>query len=204
MIEAEQTTFNSRLRKRLAHSPWLATCGGSLLALLLTGAILRWMGRLPWCACEKPNLWVQDVLSSHLSQHLFDPYSVTHLLHGFLLCGFLALVASKYVWQLRLCMAILLECGWEMLENSKMVIDRYRTATAAFGYKGDSIANSLGDVISCTLGFLVARYLGLKRGLIVFLLTEIVLLFWIKDGLILNIIMLICPIEAIKSWQLGH
>ena len=143
--------------------------------------------------------------SSDNSQHLLDPYSFTHLLHGFLLCGLLALIAPRLsaVWQLWLAGSI--EAAWEVIENSEFVIRRYREQTAALGYHGDTIVNSLGDILVCSLGFMMARRLGFRRSFAVFVLTEVALALWIRDNLTLNIVMLIHPIEAIKEWQAeGH
>ena len=103
----------------------------------------------------------------------------------------------------RLVLAVLLEAAWEIFENTNYVINRYREATAAIGYTGDSIVNSMGDILACAAGFVVAFKLGLRRSVLVFLLTELILLIWIRDSLLLNIILLIHPVEAIKSWQMG-
>jgi hypothetical protein len=105
------------------------------------------------------------------------------------------------LWQLTL--AILLESVWEVFENTEFTIQRYREATAALGYYGDSVANSLGDVAMCGIGFFIAHRLGLRGSLIGFAVTELVLLIWIRDSLLLEILMLIYPIDSLKSWQLG-
>jgi hypothetical protein len=97
-----------------------------------------------------------------------------------------------------------MEALWEVFENSAFVIERYRAATMAQGYSGDTIANSLGDILSCALGFLLARRLGFWRSCLLFLATEAVLLVWIYDSLLLNVVMLIHPIDAIKAWQTNH
>lgn len=112
-------------------------------------------------------------------------------------------VPTGTLW-LRLSLGTLLEAFWEVFENTEFVIQRYREETAALGYYGDSVANSLGDILICVLGFVIAQRLGFRRSAVVFVATEIVLLIWIKDSLILEIIMLIYPIEAIKGWQIGH
>jgi hypothetical protein len=140
----------------------------------------------------------------HNSQHFADPYSFTHVLHGVLLCGVLALVVRRLSWAWRFFLAVLLEAGWEMFENTEFVIQRYREATLALGYMGDSILNSLGDVVFCGMGFMIARHLGFWRSVVFCVLTECVLLFWIRDNLALNVIMLLWPIDAIKEWQMLH
>ena len=181
--------------------PWLA------IAVILAGTVylLRSQGRLWWCSCEYLLLWSGDPWSSDNSQHLLDPYSFTHVLHGFVLYWMLALVAAQMspVW--RLCLAVSIEALWEVVENSEFVIQRYREATAALGYHGDTIVNSLGDIFVCGLGFALARHLGTRRTLALFLATEVVLVFWIRDSLLLNVVMLIFPIDALKDWQAaGH
>jgi hypothetical protein len=148
-------------------------------------------------------VWAGNVWSSDNSQHLLDPYSFTHMLHGFAFCGLLAWVMPKLSWDWRLWLAILIEAAWEVLENSDFVINRYREATAALGYQGDTVINSLGDIVVCGLGFLLARQLGLRRSIVVFVLTEVVLLIWIRDSLLLNILMLIYPVDEVKAWQMG-
>ena len=169
--------------------------------VIATIGTLRWEGRVWWCACGGANLWASDVQSSHSSQHLLDPYSFTHVLHGVLLCGILAWVWPRLTAAYALCATVLFEALWEILENSPLVIDRYRTATIALGYEGDSIVNSLGDLLCCALGFLLARRIGLWWSVALFVVTELILLFLIRDNLSLNILMLIYPIEAVKEWQ---
>jgi hypothetical protein len=181
--------------------PWL----GIVLVLAVTVYQLRSQGRLWWCSCDYVLLWSGDPWSSDNSQHLVDPYSFTHLLHGFLLCGLLALIVPRLsaVWQLWL--AVSIEALWEVVENSEFVIRHYRAETAALGYNGDTIVNSLADILVCGLGFVLARRLGLGRTLALFAVTEIALAIWIRDNLTLNILMLIHPIDAIREWQAaGH
>ena len=181
--------------------PWLAI----VVVLAATAYQLRSQGRLWWCSCEYLLLWSGDPWSSDNSQHLLDPYSFTRLLHGFVLCGLLARIVPRLspVWQLWL--AISIEALWEVLENSEFVIRRYRQETAALGYHGDTIVNSLGDILVCGLGFVLARHLGFRRTFALFVVTEVVLAICIRDNLSLNILMLIYPIDAIKEWQAaGH
>jgi len=112
----------------------------------------------------------------------------------------LLLPRVRSLW--RLCLAIAFAALWELFENTNLIIARYRAATAALGYTGDTVVNSLGDILCCALGFMIARAFGWRRSVIPFVVTEVVLLFWIRDGLILNIIMLIHPIQAIRTWQM--
>lgn len=174
----------------------------SVVVLLLMILFLRALGRMFLCACGYFEIWTSDTCSSNNSQQLFDPYSFTHLLHGFLFFWLIALALTRFTpgWQLWL--ALLLESAWEVFENTRFVIDRYRAQTAALGYTGDTVVNSVGDLACAMIGFLIARQLGLKRSLIVFVLIELVLILWIHDSLMLQLLMLIWPVEAIKAWQL--
>jgi uncharacterized protein DUF2585 len=181
--------------------PWIAAA-----VVLACGVyLLREQGRLWICSCGYVLPWTNEYWGSNTSQHLLDPASFTHLLHGFVLCGLMALLAPWVSVAWRLWMAVSIEVGWEVLENSEFVIQRYREGTAAFGYHGDTVVNSAGDVLSCALGFLLARRLGFWRSLAVLVAVEGVLAVWIRDGQLLNVIMLIYPIDAIEAWQAaGH
>jgi Protein of unknown function (DUF2585) len=181
--------------------PWFAI----LVILLGTALVLRSQGRLWWCSCDYLLIWSGDPWSSDNSQHLLDPYSFTHVLHGFLLCGLLSLIGPRLSALWRLWLAVTIEALWELIENSEFVIRRYREETAALGYHGDTIVNSLADILLCGVGFVLAQRLGFRRTFAVFLLTEVTLAILIRDNLTLNIVMLIHPIDAIKEWQAaGH
>lgn len=188
------------LNIRAAGWPWIAFTA----LLLATVAQLHRQGRIGWCACSSPFLWDGDIWSAHNSQHLFDPYSFTHVLHGMVLCGLVWLVFPRVRLVWRLWMATCIEALWEILENTPFIIQRYREATIGLGYTGDSIANSVGDMGCCVLGFVLARRLGVRYSILLFLATELLLLIWVRDNLTLNVLMLIHPIEAIKSWQMVH
>jgi len=180
--------------------PW------AVLAVVLGGMalLLRFQGRLWVCACGYIRLWSGNINSADNSQHLFDPYSFTHVLHGFM---FLALVHLLWprlpeVW--KLVSALSLEALWEVIENSTFVIQRYRAETISIGYTGDTILNSFGDILACALGAIVARKIGVVKTLVLAGLIEVTLLILIRDSLLLNILMLIYPIDALKTWQAGH
>jgi hypothetical protein len=175
-----------------------ATVLVALLMIVLLGA----QGRLLLCACGMFEIWTSDTCSANNSQQLFDPYSFTHLLHGFLFFWLITLLFKRFTPSWQLWLVLLLEGAWEVFENSQFIIERYRTATAALGYQGDTIVNSFGDLIWAIAGFLLARQLGVRGSLIVFLLVEVVLILWIHDSLLLQILMLVWPVEAIKSWQM--
>jgi Protein of unknown function (DUF2585) len=185
---------------RRSEIAWLAIA--ALAAVHLTA--LRLEGHRWWCKCGQWNLWSGDTRSFHNSQHLFDPYSLSHISHGILFCGLCAwlLPKARFAWWLVAAMAI--EVAWEILENTPFVINRYRAATISLDYYGDSVANSFGDVLSCFCGFLIARYLGLWRSIVLLVVLEMVLLFWIRDNLLLNVVMLIHPVDAIRAWQSGY
>lgn len=182
-------------------APWVAI--GIILAV--TVAALRGEGRVWWCACGKPWVWVSDVWSSHCSQHLFDPYSLTHVSHGLIFFAGLLLVRRWVGVEWRLAIAVGIAAGWEVLENSAMIIDRYRAETMSLDYLGDSVGNSLGDILSCAIGFMLARRVGVWWSLAVFAASEVVLLALIRDNLTLNVVMLVWPVPGIRAWQsAGH
>lgn len=161
-------------------------------------------GRLWWCACGYFWLWSGDAWSADNSQHLFDPYTFTHVLHGIVLYGVLAWGLPSLSPPWRLWLAVSLEALWEVFENSNVIIERYRTATISLGYMGDTIVNSLGDILVCGIGYVLARRLGFRGALALFVAIEVALLIWIRDSLLLNIGMLIHPIGPIKAWQMNH
>jgi len=174
------------------------------LVFILSAIGLQLQGRIWWCANDSYTLWSGDIWGRHNSQHLFDPYTFTHILHGFLYCALTAIFLRRLPIAWRFFVALTIGAAWELLENSVAVIERYRAVTISLDYFGDSIANSLMDIFSCGVGCIIAHKLGWWRGILYFLLTEILLLVWIRDSLIVNIIMLVYPIEAIKNWQLPH
>ena len=181
--------------------PWLAI----VLVTIATALQLHRQGRAWFCACGRILVWTSEAWSGNTSQHLLDPYSFTHMLHGFVFCGLLAWgFGARVSWEWKLCLAVLIEALWELFENTEFVVNRYRENTMALGYEGDTVFNSLGDILACALGFLIARQLGWRRALLMFVLTEIVLLFWIRDSLLLSVLMLIFPVDALKAWQAGH
>ena len=161
------------------------------------------MGRDPICTCGSVDLWVGGRDSPRTSQMLADWYSFSHVVHGLLFYAGLWLVARHWPVELRFLAALGLECAWEVIENTPFVIDRYRTATAALGYTGDSVINSLSDIAMMALGFLAARKLPLWAGVALVIVLELVPLIAIRDNLTLNVWMLLWPNEAVRSWQAG-
>ena len=165
------------------------------------GAVLLWMGRPPICTCGEVKLWVGTVQGPDNSQHLADWYTPSHVIHGFLFYLLGWLVLRRNPPGDRLIGAVLIEAGWEVLENSQWVIDRYRDATIAMGYMGDSVINSAADVLWMVLGFGIARRLPVWATVLLAVAFELVTLAVIRDNLTLNVLMLVWPIETIADWQ---
>jgi hypothetical protein len=173
-----------------------------IAVFFVTATLLHLEGRLWICSCGRFLIWAGKVCSSDNSQHFLDPYSFTHVLHGFLFLWFISWVFRRFrpVWQLTLAIAV--EGLWEVFENTNFIIERYRTETAALGYHGDTIVNSFGDIMCCLVGFVIARRLGLRRSLLIFVALEVILIVWIRDSLLLEILMLVLPLDAIRGWQM--
>src|SRR5437764_3894855 len=161
------------------------------------------MGRTPICTCGTIDLWVGTRDSPKTSQMLFDWYSLSHIVHGLLFYAALWLVARRTPIEWRFLAALVIEAGWEVIENTPMVIDRYRATTAALGYSGDSVVNSLSDVAMMAFGFLIARKLPVRTAILLLILLELVPLYVIRDNLTLNVLALIAPNQAIQAWQAG-
>lgn len=176
----------------------------SLLAVLIfaaAAAILLAMGRNPICTCGEIALW--GPAGPKQSQMLADWYSFSHIVHGLLFYASLRLVARRWPVEQRFLIALLIEASWEITENTPWVIDRYRTATAALGYTGDSVINSLADIAMMVLGFLAARKLPLWASIALVLALELIPLLVIRDNLVLNVWMLLWPTEWLRLWQAG-
>ena len=177
---------------------------GSIILAIAAAVILWLMGQPLWCKCGTWSPWSWDIWSPHNSQHLIDPYTASHVLHGVIFCGLFFWLPRAVSLNVRFLTAIVLEVGWEILENSPIIIERYRAATIATGYSGDSVINSVADILACAIGYVIAFRLRAPKSLMLFAATELVVLACVRDCLILNVVMLIYPIEAIKVWQMAR
>ncbi len=189
MTEPTQSLFNRR-------------AGAAAVALTIAFVAILWATGRPWLCKTGLGIWT-GAWSHCTSQHLLDPYSLTHVLHGIIFYWLLRLLLPKVALPWQIFAAIAVEIAWELVENSEWVIERYRQGTASLDYTGDSILNSAGDVLSTIIGFAFASRFSWKVAAVVFLVVELGLLLTIRDNLTLNVLMLFYPVASIKEWQLG-
>jgi hypothetical protein len=177
---------------------------GAFIAVLgLTAGIELWMGRSPLGPDGQFGWWEGNIWSSENSQRLADPYSFSHIVHGMLFYAALWLVARRLPVRHRLLLALAVEAGWEILENSPLIINRYREATISLGYVGDSVLNSMSDILMMALGFVFAWRARPWVTVAAVIVMEAGCALWVRDNLTLNLIMLIRPVDAIKHWQMA-
>ncbi|MBP8931864.1 MAG: DUF2585 domain-containing protein [Paracoccus sp.] len=181
-------------RKTLAY--WITA-----LIVVLTAIWLLWIGREPICKCGYVKLWHGETMSSENSQHLADWYTPSHIIHGLLFYAGLWLVARRLSLGGRLAIATLIEAAWEIVENSDAVIERYRAVTISLDYYGDSVINSVADILAMMLGFFLASRLPVWASVALVIGFEALTMYLIRDGLALNVLMLAWPLDAVRDWQ---
>ena len=175
-----------------------------LIAALIIGAAaawLLWIGREPICKCGYVKLWHGETMSSENSQHISDWYTPSHIIHGILFYAALWLLARRLPFGWRLMLATAIEAAWEIVENSDAVIERYRAVTISLDYYGDSVLNSVCDILAMWLGFFLASRLPVWASVVLILSFEALTIWVIRDGLALNVLMLVWPLDAVRDWQ---
>jgi len=190
----------------MIRSPSLSTRSYVLIGVAIiaaTALTLLALGQPPICTCGVVRLWQGDVMGPENSQQLSDWYTPSHFIHGILFYALMWLLFRRQPIGFRAVGALVIESAWEILENTPLIIDRYREATIALGYRGDSVINSVSDILFMLLGFVVARKLPVAVSVILALLLEIAVGVAIRDNLTLNVIMLLYPLDSIRAWQAG-
>lgn len=173
----------------------------------LTVGILLAMGRPLISTSGTVKFWHGAVNSAENSQHIADWYTLSHIIHGFIFYWVLWLISKKVDFlkptAVRLVFAAGIEAAWEILENTPLIIDRYREATIALGYTGDSVLNSTADIGFMSLGFVMAWRLPVWAIIAIAIIFEVTAAVVIRDNLTLNVLMLSWPIDAVREWQAG-
>lgn len=175
----------------------------TLAVILLTALWLLWQGRVPICECGYVKLWHGETMSSENSQHLSDWYTPSHVIHGLVFYAALWWLAPRLTFGWRLLIATAVESLWEAVENSATIIERYRSVTISLDYYGDSVINTVADILAMGLGFWLAARLPVWVSVALAVGFEALTIWLIRDGLALNVLMLLYPLESIRAWQAG-
>ena len=171
--------------------------------LAVQALALYLMGRIPICACGTIKLWHGVAMSAENSQHVTDWYTPSHVIHGFIFYFVVWMLLPRASLVARLAFALGVEVSWEIIENTPFIIERYRAGTISLNYYGDSILNSVSDTLAMVAGFVLAARLPIWVVIGLAVLLEAFVGYWIRDNLTLNIIMLLYPFDAIRTWQSG-
>jgi hypothetical protein len=189
--------------KRPVRPTWPVYAALTIGVIAVAALVLLAMGREPVCKCGYVKLWHGVVVSSENSQHISDWYTPSHVIHGFVFYGLLWLVARRLHVGMRLVLATIVEAVWEIVENTDWIINRYRETTISLDYYGDSVLNSVSDIAFMVLGFLIAARLPIWLTIAIAVAFELFVGGVIRDNLVLNVIMLLWPLDAIRAWQSG-
>ncbi|MBS0223141.1 MAG: DUF2585 family protein [Proteobacteria bacterium] len=189
------------IAQKRVTSPSRAAWMGVLGIMLVQAVVLHGMGRLWICSCGTIRLWVGDIRSIEMSQQVADWYTFSHIIHGILFYGLLRLLLPRLPMLTRLVIAVGIEAGWEIAENTPWVIEAYRLQALARGYVGDSILNSLSDTLSMMTGFALASILPWKATLVLAIVMEVAVGYLVHDNLTLNILNFVHRFPAIEIWQ---
>lgn len=179
--------------------PYAATA-----AITLVGLVILWFaGRDLICPCGRVEIFDGWPAPGENSQHIFDWYTLSHVIHGFLFYALLVPLARWLSFGWRLALATLIEVAWEIVENSEAVIEHYRSATISVDYNGDTVINSFFDVMAMWLGFALARVFPVWLSVVAVLALELAAMLAVRDGLTLNVLGFLMPMDWIAEWQAG-